>query len=465
MGRQGKRIYRGNGQFGFGIADLGLIESKIRNPKSKIFRVSYILPTLCCLCASFFSAGCQTVRPPEPIPSTAFYQQTPTSPAADPPEPHARSSSQPTTKTALAAHPATAPIHDLPLPSTTVTGPPASAPAAVPGDTLGTYLTLGAVLAEVNGNGIYADEVFARVDKALHAKAMELDQQGYTVAAQQLIHDEVMTRISDELAYSAAKRSLSPQDQTLADAATERWRQKQITEAGGSLQLARAKARSEGDDFDKMVQRQQRRLMIELYRQKKIYPRVQVTVQDMRQYYNRHRDTLYTEHPAARFLVIKVDPDRSGGREAALKKIQEIRRRVLAGEDFGKLAHDMSDDSALRQKDGDVGWVDKGAYRLDAVEKAACALQPGEVSDIIDTDGSFYLVKLLALKRGQVIPFENEQVQEQINQTLRLQQVRQLVSDAEEELRANAAVWNNPRTESIVMEMAMQRYAQWHEQR
>jgi parvulin-like peptidyl-prolyl isomerase len=322
-------------------------------------------------------------------------------------------------------------------------------------------LTLGAVLAEVNGKAIYADEVFARIDKALHSKAMELDEQGYAVAAQQLIHDEIMTRISDELAYSAAKRSLSQQDQTLADAATERWRRKQITDAGGSLQLARAKAQNDGDDFDKMVQRQERRFMIDLYRQKKIYPRVQVTVQDMRQYYNRNRETLYTEHPTARFLVIKVDPDRSGGRDAALKKIQEIRRRALAGEDFAKLAHDLSDDSALRSKSGDVGWVDKGAYRLDAVEKAAWTLQPGEVSDVIDTDGDFYLVKLLALKRGKVIPFENEQVQEQIDQTLRLEQVRQLVNDAEQELRANAAVWDNPQAKSITMEMAMQKYAQW----
>jgi parvulin-like peptidyl-prolyl isomerase len=413
-------------------------------------------------------AGCQSVRPAEPIPPSAFYQRLPESPGSAIDQPGAlRSPELPAQRPAAAP-----PSHANPLPASRpatrpVPVPAASQPTTAPNATepLGKYLTLGAVLAEVNGKAIYADEVFARIDKALHAKAKELDEHGYRLAAAQLIQQEITTQISDELAYSAAQHSLSSQDKALADAATERWRQKQITDAGGSLQLAKTKAQAQGEDFDQLVKRQARRFMIDLYRQKKIYPRVQVTVQDMRRYYNRNRDTLYAEHPAARFLLIKIDPQRSGGREAALTKIQEIRRRALAGEDFGKLAHDLDDDTLLRSKSGDVGWVDKGAYRLDAVEKAVWALQPGEVSDIIDTDGAFYLARLLALKRGRIIPFENEQVQEQINQTLRLEQVRQLVDEAEQELRANAAVWDNPQGASITMEMAMQKYAQWRDER
>ncbi len=421
-------------------------------------------------CALVGLSGCQAVQPSKPIPAAAFYQHPAESPGSATDQPGALDLA-PSARESVTAPPAAPTATPLLSPTTRqLSGHPTSAPASHPaasrpahegGTSLGKYLTLGAVLAEVNGKAIYADEVMASIAEPLHAKAMELDERGYQAAARQLIEQAITAQIGTELAYSAAQRFLSQQDKQMADAATERWRQKKITEAGGSLQLARRKARANGEDFDKMVSRQAKQFMVELYRQKKIYPRVQVTVEDMRRYYNRNRKNLYTQQAAARFLVIKIDPERSGGREAALKKIQEIRRRALAGEDFSKLAHDLDDDALLRSKGGDVGWVDKGAYRLDAVEKAAWSLEPEGISDIVEAKGAFYLVKLVALKRGRVIPFENEQVQEQINQTLRMEQVRQLVDEAEQELRDNAAVWNNPQALSITMEMAMQRYALW----
>lgn len=403
-------------------------------------------------------AGCQSNPSGEPLPASAFYQSIPESPGSAIDQPGALPQPQ-----LAPPPPSRQPPPPPPHPASRPTSGPATTMSTQTGDPLGTYLTVGAVLAEVNGSPIYADRIFADIRKALHAKAIELDEPGYRLAAQQLIHQDIMTQIGDELAYSAAQRSLSQEDKTRVDAATERWRQRQITDAGGSLQLARQKAQADGDDFDKMVQRQARRFTIELYREKKIYPRVQVTVQDMRHYYNRNRDSQFTQHAAARFELIKIDPQRSGGREHALQKIQEIRRRALAGEDFAKLARDMDDDPLLRANGGDVGWVDKGAYRLETVEKAVWALQPGQMTDIIDTDGAFYLAKLLAVKQGKIIPFENEQVQENIHQTLRLEQVRQLIAQAEQELRDNAAVWQNPNTQTITMEMAMQKYAQWRQ--
>jgi parvulin-like peptidyl-prolyl isomerase len=345
----------------------------------------------------------------------------------------------------------------------TATQHSATHPATEPGDSLGKYLTIGGVLAEVNGQAIYADKVFAAIDKALHAKALEQDEQQFRITAQKLINDEVKTEINEELVYAAAQRALSPEEKNLADAATERWRQQQITEAGGSLELARRKAQAQGDDFDELVRNEAKKMLIRLYYTKKVYPRVQVTADEMRRYYERNRDALFTEHAAAKFRLIKIEPDRTGGRDKALSKIADIRRRALAGEDFAQLARDFNDDPALLRTGGLIGngWVDKGAFKLEDVENALWKLQPHQLTDIIDSHGAFYLAYLEDLKRGKVIPFESQQVQQQIRETLSAAELRELREQVQDRLMQHAVVSENPNLMDIALEMAMQKYARW----
>src|SRR6478736_396739 len=93
-------------------------------------------------------------------------------------------------------------------------------------------------------------------------------------------------------------------------------------------------------------------------------------------------DKIYTEHSQAQFRVIKIDPARIGGPNAradALARIQGIRERAI-----------------------------------DAVDKAVWRLKPGELTDIIEDGGAFYLAKLEARKDGRIRPFEDQAVQDAI---------------------------------------------------
>jgi hypothetical protein len=422
-----------------------------------------------------FLAGCAD-RTTRPMTSEAFYHRIPEAPESSIDQPGALYRP----REGGAAPEPQPPVHEVPkIVSDTVdarqavdeaaTSRPATRavaathPATAPGDTLGTYLTIGGVLAEVNGKAIYADKVFAAIDKALRAKAAEQAEEQFRVTAQKLVDDEVKTEINEELVYAAAQRALSPEEKALADNATERWRQQQITEAGGSLELARRKAQANGDDFDELVSNQGKKMLIRLYYTKKVYPRVQVTADEMRRYYERNRDALFTEHAAARFRLIKIEPERTGGREKALDKIKDIRRRALAGEDFAQLAKDFNDDLALKRSGGLIGngWIDKGAFKLEDVENAVWKLQPYQLTDIIDSHGAFYLAYLEDVKRGKVMPFESQQVQQQIRETLSAAELRELREQVQDRLMQHAVVNYNPNMMDIALEMAMQRYVRW----
>jgi parvulin-like peptidyl-prolyl isomerase len=200
--------------------------------------------------------------------------------------------------------------------------------------------------------------------------------------------------------------------------------------------------------------------MTQIYYQKKVIPRIVVTPTMMREYYDNHVETDFTQHDHVVFRLIKIDPDASGGKDAALEKIKAIRERALAGEDFAMLASKDNDDEGLRSVLGEIS-VDKGAFILDDVEDAAFAAKPGDVTDIIYTHGAYYLAKVESKSEGKITPFTDPQLQDEIRNRLRAEQFRALREQEQEKLESEAIVRIDKDMIDATVEMAMQNYPVW----
>jgi len=91
-------------------------------------------------------------------------------------------------------------------------------------------------------------------------------------------------------------------------------------------------------------------------------------------------------------ILVRPKDDSRASMEAARAKAKAALARVRKGEAFEDVAADVSDGPAA-DKGGELGWFKKGELDPD-FEKAAFALKPGHVSDVVQTKFGFHVIKV-----------------------------------------------------------------------
>ena len=340
---------------------------------------------------------------------------------------------------------------------------PSPQPATKPLPPLGSGVSMavGRVAVEVNGQPIFSKKVLQPIEPDLAADARTMDADSFKRIATKKIADQLEFLIRTELEVAAAKRNLTPSEVQIAEAQTMVWRQRQITDAGGSIEMARQKALSEGTTFEEKVEDEFRTNLVRAFYTKRIFPRVQVNADDMRRYYDRHLDREFSTRPGAQFRLIKVDIRKIGDRAQAEQKARELAARARGGEDFAVIARDYNDDARLRGNGGEVGMIDKGAFALTQVEDAVWKLAPGEVTDPVEEKNAFYIAKLEQKSEGRVQSFDEEAVQDKIRAPLGAEQFAELRDRQRDQLLEGAVVNPYPPKVEPLVDIVMQKYPYW----
>lgn len=336
-------------------------------------------------------------------------------------------------------------------------------------DPSGQYVVFGTVLSKVNNQPIYAHKVLSILDSALRAEAQRNDPRTFRQVAARLIADQIQTQERNELVFAAAQKVLTERERLLAEMLTAQWRNEQITNAGGSLELAKRRWAEEGWDFDERIEHEYRLAMYRVYVQKRVAPLVQVTASDIRRYYDANRDKEFTQEARAKFRVIRIDPRNSDlelpGPAAAERLAQQLREEaVTGGADFEDLARQTNAPS-LKESGGLVGtadgWLPRGSYVSEKVEQAVWDLRPGQVTEVIEDGGAFHIARLEDRQEATERPFEDLAVQESIRKRLEAQQLGELLEREHRRLEREAVTQRQPGMLQAAVDMAMQRYPAW----
>ncbi len=113
-----------------------------------------------------------------------------------------------------------------------------------------------------------------------------------------------------------------------------------------------------------------------------------------------------TQYRAQDILVATSD---SVSADVARMKIDALRARIVAGEDFAAVAKEASDDTQTRAQGGDMGWFQADAWGS-AIGSQVQQLADGELSPVVQSDVGFHLIKRTG-KREQDITEENRRNQ------------------------------------------------------
>jgi len=79
----------------------------------------------------------------------------------------------------------------------------------------------------------------------------------------------------------------------------------------------------------------------------------------------------------------------------ALDTAQSVLGQVQSGADFATLALTYSRDLTSRAAGGDLGWFPRGTLTVPEVEAAAFSLEPGQTSDVIESQMGFHIVQVI----------------------------------------------------------------------
>ncbi len=309
----------------------------------------------------------------------------------------------------------------------------------------------GDVMATVDGRKIFR----ADVDKYYNNNVASAQQAptGEQATAlrlnilHQMIDDEILMRRAEKLGLLATDEEVDRKYNEIKAPFTQeefekRLQEKKITQA----------------DFKRDIRRS---ITVDKVLNKEVVSKINVTDQDITDYYNAHKAEFNLIEPQYHLAQIMVTSapnpqahdqnDKAQNEADARKKIQMIGNRLDSGDDFATLAMKYSEDPETSGNGGDLGTVpESGLKGTDpATRDAVMKLKPGQYSSIISVVNptnkqtlGFRIVKLVSKEPAGQRDLSDPRVQQAIRSQLHDRREQLLKAAYYEVLRDSAKVEN-----------------------
>lgn len=152
-----------------------------------------------------------------------------------------------------------------------------------------------------------------------------------------------------------------------------------------------------------------------------LLPRISVTANEIKQYYEGHQAEFSTQEQrqAAHILIMANKQASDAEKQAAKTKAEQVLQQIKqTPSKFSALAKQYSQDPGSAAHGGDLGMFGHGAM-VKPFEESVFSLKVGEVSDLVQTDYGYHIIKLIAVKPAKIQPLS--EVKGMIEERLKLQ--------------------------------------------
>ena len=299
------------------------------------------------------------------------------------------------------------------------------------------------VVATVNGTNIMESQIQSRIDgeyKPMLAKdaaqSPELAAQKEKMLRQALTNSLIVECLLNE---EARKAKIEVTD---ADLTAEMTKRLAAMSPPLTLEQYQQIVEAQGGNFDATKRGHLRELKYNRLFEAKFGGTITVTEADAKKYYDENiKEFQVPEQVRASHILISTRPtdpnaDPNQFKVRAKVKAEEVLKKVKDGGDFAALAKENSDCPSKAQG-GDLGSFPRGQM-VKPFEDAAFALKVGQISDLVETQFGYHIIKVTEHQDPNQTPFEKAkaQIAEELTQQKKTEAARKYVDS----LRQNAKI-------------------------
>ncbi len=166
------------------------------------------------------------------------------------------------------------------------------------------------------------------------------------------------------------------------------------------------------EEFETELRRQ---MVIEELIRSQVYDQVNVSEEDMREFYDNNPQYFQQDDQvAARHIIFTTDGVEEGERAALREELEGIRQEIVDGADFSEMAREHSQ-GPTAANGGDLGTFGRGQM-VPEFENAAFELEVGEISPVIETQFGYHILQVTERVPAQTQSYD--EAQERIRQFL-----------------------------------------------
>ena len=187
-------------------------------------------------------------------------------------------------------------------------------------------------------------------------------------------------------------------------------RLEQIKSQFSSSEEFKSALASQGLTVVDLKEKYREQIMIKKMVNREVRSRVSVTPIEIALFYEKNKDdfNLPAQVKVMTIMIRKSEADPESNTDS-LKKIKMIELKIAEGEDFAKLAREYSQDPSAVDG-GDMGYINKGQM-MKKIDEVIFSLQPGEISETIETPVGYHVFKIVEVKEAGAESFDEARMQ------------------------------------------------------
>ena len=280
--------------------------------------------------------------------------------------------------------------------------------------------TVVAVVAKVNGDALTSRDLETELDRLVprttfHGGVSKVKRDEYRdKALQNLIDHQLQYQDAVAKGMKPDKKQLKARMEKIRERFPSKKEYKKALEQLGVTE----------DELRSMVVRD---ILIQAVTAKTVDEPAKTNEIELRQYYDKNM-AMFKQPEAVKLMLISIKDKKKA--RTALKKIK-------SGTAFAAVAEEMSEDD-YRVKGGDFGYIHRGRLKFPKIENEAFRLKEGEMSGLLQADGTWFIIK--AGEKKPELQMSFEQMKNKLKADIEAQRTAELTKKWMADLRAKAKI-------------------------